>query len=265
MSRATVMLTLLWIRDCTKNFFQSGKPTSSNGHTPAIVETLRIELLNGLMGPASGSLITVISKSGEKIMRRVFSGFQPILALRPSSEKTAHRGHESIIRILLDFGVKDLNSRYKSGHTPLLHAESMWHTKIVKLLLRTGIPDPNCQNAGAHETIMGGHRWPLPVKQTGKMDSSLEDQVGFTLLTYATEYGNEHIIKLLLDASDPRAAKTATTELEIFAATRATPELQPVHEGPVVEATPSELVSRTSPKDIVRLRWRNNPALNPQH
>lgn len=97
------------------------------------------------------------------------------------------------------------------------------------------------------------------------MDSSLEDQVGFTLLTYATEYGNEHIIKLLLDASDPRAAKTATTELEIFAATRATPELQPVHEGPVVEATPSELVSRTSPKDIVRLRWRNNPALNPQH
>ncbi|RDH25663.1 hypothetical protein M747DRAFT_336333 [Aspergillus niger ATCC 13496] len=122
---------------------------------------------------------------------------------------------------------------------------------------------------------MFGHRWPLPVKlvmkrslpllETGKMDSSLEDQDGFTPLTYATEYGNERIIKLLLDASDPRAAKTATTELEIFAATRATPELQPVHEGPVVEATPSELVSRTSPKDIVRLRWRNNPALNPQH
>ncbi|EHA27916.1 hypothetical protein ASPNIDRAFT_184506 [Aspergillus niger ATCC 1015] len=65
----------------------------------------------------------------------------------------AHRGHESIIRILLDFGVKDLNSRDKSGHTPLLHAASMWHTKIVKLLLRTGIPDPNCQNAGGQTPL----------------------------------------------------------------------------------------------------------------
>ncbi|GLA22270.1 hypothetical protein M752DRAFT_339996 [Aspergillus phoenicis ATCC 13157] len=105
----------------------------------------------------------------------------------------------------------------------------------------------------------------LPLLETGKLDPSLEDQDGFTPLTYATEYGNKRIIKLFLDASDPRAAKTATTELEMFAATRATPELQPVNERTVVEAKPSELVSRTSPRDVVRLRWRKNPALNPQH
>ncbi|GKZ76797.1 ankyrin repeat domain-containing protein 34B [Aspergillus niger] len=82
------------------------------------------------------------------------------------------------------------------------------------------------------------------------MDPSLEDQDGFTPLTYATEYMNERIIKLLLDASDPRVAKTALQNLEIFAATRATPELQPVNERPMLEAKPSDLVSRTSPKDI---------------
>ncbi|GKZ37488.1 hypothetical protein AbraIFM66950_009038 [Aspergillus brasiliensis] len=140
--------------------------------------------------------------------------------------RAAHRGHDSVIQILLDFGVKDLNSRDKYGRTPLLHAVLRGHVKSVKSLLSTGIPDPNSRDADGqtplaqasyhgHDEIVRllleypaidpnardnyGHRWPLP---TGKVDPNSEDQDGFTPLTHATESGNEHIIKLLLDASD---------------------------------------------------------------
>ncbi|PWY94171.1 ankyrin, partial [Aspergillus sclerotioniger CBS 115572] len=60
--------------------------------------------------------------------------------------RAAYHGHENIIRILLDFGVTDLDSKDKYGRTPLSHAVLTRHDNVVKLLLSTGIPDPNCRD-----------------------------------------------------------------------------------------------------------------------
>jgi hypothetical protein len=80
----------------------------------------------------------------------------------------ATRGHEAVVRLLLDTGKVDAESKDASGRTPLLYAAAYGHETVVRLLL-----------------------------DTGKVDAESKDSYGQTSLSYAAENGHEAVVKRL--------------------------------------------------------------------
>ena len=84
--------------------------------------------------------------------------------------RAARRGNESVVKLLLDTGKAEFNSKdILSGRTALSWAASEGHERVVKMLLGTG-----------------------------KVEVNSKDQDGRTALWLAVESGNEGIVKLLL-------------------------------------------------------------------
>ncbi|MCJ1348152.1 hypothetical protein MMC31_006383, partial [Peltigera leucophlebia] len=81
----------------------------------------------------------------------------------------AEKGHEDVVRLLLDTGMTNLDTSGEYGETPLQGAARQGHWTIVKLLLATG-----------------------------KVDVNKEDGYGRTPLSFATEIGNKDMVELLL-------------------------------------------------------------------
>lgn len=80
----------------------------------------------------------------------------------------ARNGHEGIVRLLLDTGKVDADSKDSRGVTPLSWAVGYGHEAVVKLLLKTG-----------------------------NVDVDLKDSYGQTPLSRATARGHEAVTKLL--------------------------------------------------------------------
>lgn len=83
----------------------------------------------------------------------------------------AKKGHEDVVRLLLDTGKTDLDARDNDGQTPLLWAARNGHVTIVKLLLATEKVDVNAK---------GKNSW--------------------TPLSWATEGGHKDVVEVLLKA-----------------------------------------------------------------
>ena len=81
----------------------------------------------------------------------------------------AWNGHEAVVKLLLDTGKVDVDSKSESGQTPLLYAAWNGREAVVKLLL-----------------------------DTGKVDVDSKSESGQTPLLYAAENGREAVVKLLL-------------------------------------------------------------------
>jgi ankyrin repeat protein len=82
----------------------------------------------------------------------------------------ANRGHEAVVKLLLETGKVDVDSKDDSGKTALWQAVQGRHDTVVKLLL-----------------------------ETGKVDVDLRDNLGRTSLSWTAERGNEAVVKLLLE------------------------------------------------------------------
>ena len=80
----------------------------------------------------------------------------------------AQRGHEAIVKLLLETGKVDVNSRGTLGQTPLSWAAERGHEAVVKLLL-----------------------------EIGKVDVDSRDMSGQTPLSRAAQGGHEAVVKLL--------------------------------------------------------------------
>ncbi len=52
--------------------------------------------------------------------------------------QAAMNGHEAVVRLLLETGKVDINSRDGKSGTPLSHAAENGHDAVVKLLLASG-------------------------------------------------------------------------------------------------------------------------------
>jgi ankyrin repeat protein len=83
----------------------------------------------------------------------------------------AEKGHEDVVRLLLDTGKTDLDAKDDYGQTPLLVAARNGHGAIAKLLLATG-----------------------------EINVHTEDRDGWTPLSWATEGGYKDVVELLLKA-----------------------------------------------------------------
>lgn len=94
----------------------------------------------------------------------------------------AKKGHEDVVRLLLDIGKTELDAIDDNGKTPLIWAASEGHETIVKLLLGTGIVDVNAR-----------------------------DYEHWTPLSWATERGDKDMVELLLKAGAKTDIKYTVT------------------------------------------------------
>ena len=118
----------------------------------------------------------------------------------------ASRGHENMVKLLLDTGKVNTNHRDINGKTALMSAAEQGHTAVVKLLLDRGmggvtLKDKQGQTAlflavdNAHEQVVE------LLLSSGKIDiNTLNlDKDSRTALSRATETGNEALVARLLD------------------------------------------------------------------
>jgi ankyrin repeat protein len=82
----------------------------------------------------------------------------------------AIKGHEAVVRLLVDSGKADVDAMCDSHQTPLLYAVDYGNEAVVRLLI-----------------------------STGKADADLKDINGRTPLSYAAENGDESIVRLLIN------------------------------------------------------------------
>jgi ankyrin repeat protein len=129
----------------------------------------------------------------------------------------AASGHESAVKLLLETGPVDVNSKDRrldwrinpSDHrfhwTPLFWAVESGNEVVVKLLLETGQVDVDFKDSRQGRTTLSwaaqsGHEAVVKVLlETGQFDFDSKDYRGWTPLSWAAGCGNEAVVKLLLE------------------------------------------------------------------
>jgi hypothetical protein len=119
----------------------------------------------------------------------------------------AEKGHEATVKLLLDTGEVDADSKdTRYGQTPLSWAAEKGHEATVKLLLDTGEVDADSKDTRYGQTPLSwaaekGHEATVKLLlDTGEVDADSKDtRYGQTPLSWAAEYGHETTVKLLLD------------------------------------------------------------------
>jgi ankyrin repeat protein len=119
----------------------------------------------------------------------------------------AEKGHEAVVKLLLETGEVDVDSKdTAAGRTPLSWAAREGHEAVVKLLLETGKIDVDSKDTYSGRTPLSwaagkGHEAVVKLLlETGKVDVDLKDTAaGQTPLSWAAEKGHEAVVKLLLE------------------------------------------------------------------
>jgi ankyrin repeat protein len=116
----------------------------------------------------------------------------------------AENGHEAVVKLLLETGKVDVDSKDTWGRTPLWRAAENGHEVIVKLLLETGKVDVSSKDTWGRTPLWSaaGNEHEAIVKlllETGKVDVGSKDTRGRTPLSWAAENGHEAVVKLLLE------------------------------------------------------------------
>ncbi|KAL5327092.1 hypothetical protein ACEPPN_004783 [Leptodophora sp. 'Broadleaf-Isolate-01'] len=121
-------------------------------------------------------------------------------------------GHKAVVKLLLETGRADVNSKDYDSQTLLLWAVKEGHEAVVKLLLEKGAQIEGTDNYGRTPLSWAteeGHE--AVVKLLLEKGAQIEGTEGYdrTPLSWATEKGHEAVVKLLLekgaqiDATDP--------------------------------------------------------------
>ncbi|RFU31833.1 hypothetical protein B7463_g4512, partial [Scytalidium lignicola] len=113
------------------------------------------------------------------------------------------QGHEAVVKFLLEIDKVNVNSKDIYGQMPLLYAVKNGHEAVVKLLLKTGKVNVNSKDTYGQTPLLyatkNGHEAIVKLLlKTGKVDVNSKDTYGQTPLLYAAGEGNKAIVKLLL-------------------------------------------------------------------
>ena len=116
----------------------------------------------------------------------------------------AERGHEAVVKLLLETGKVDVDSKDSNGRTPLSRAAEGGHEAVAKLLLETGKVDVDSKDSNGRTPLLraaeGGHEAVVKLLlKTGKVDVDSKDSNNRTPLLRAAEGGHEAVVKLLLE------------------------------------------------------------------
>ncbi|KAI9766762.1 MAG: hypothetical protein M1839_004766 [Geoglossum umbratile] len=116
----------------------------------------------------------------------------------------ARNGHQAVVKLLLDMDRVDPDSKDSYGQTPLSWAASKGHEAVVKLLLDIDSFDPDSKDSYGQTPLSwaAGNGYEAVVKLLLDMDSfdpDSKDTDGRTPLSWAAGDGHEAVVKLLLD------------------------------------------------------------------
>lgn len=118
---------------------------------------------------------------------------------------------EAVVRLLLDTGKVDINSRDKRGRSPLSWAAGSGDGVMVKLLVDTGRADVDARDIDEKTPLLwaaiDGHEAVVKLLvATGKVDVDARDKSGRTPLLWATIGGHDAVARLLSNASKVNVA-----------------------------------------------------------
>jgi ankyrin repeat protein len=116
----------------------------------------------------------------------------------------AKNGHEAVVKMLLETGKVDVNSKDIRGQTPLSGAAKNGYLAVVKILLDTGKVDVDSEDDISRTPLSwaaeNGHLAVVKMLlETGIVDVDSEDDIGQTPLSRAAEDGQEAVVKMLLE------------------------------------------------------------------
>ncbi|KAI9658357.1 MAG: hypothetical protein M1821_002490 [Bathelium mastoideum] len=116
----------------------------------------------------------------------------------------ACEGHEAVVRLLLDTSAIDVDSKDEQGCTPLFFAIEEAHGEIVRLLLNTGKVDFDSKDSlgwtPLSRAAREGHEAVVRLLlSTDRIDINSRDYDGRTPLWWAATLGHEAVVKLLID------------------------------------------------------------------
>jgi ankyrin repeat protein len=121
----------------------------------------------------------------------------------------AEQGHGSVLRLLVEQGITEVDGKDQDGRTPLSGAAANGHEAVVKLLLdssekveidsrdQDGRTPLSRAAANGHEAVVK-----LLLDSSEKVEIDSRDQDGRTPLSRAAANGREAVVKLLLDSSE---------------------------------------------------------------
>ncbi|KAF5539776.1 nucleoside phosphorylase domain-containing protein [Fusarium napiforme] len=126
---------------------------------------------------------------------------------RTALSYAAEKGHERVVKLLLDKVGLDVDSNDKGDRTPLWWAAMRGHEAIVKLLLDTGKVDVDAQDRKGRSplrcAVERGHEAIVELlHDVGNCDPNIQDEIGQTALCWAVERGQKAMVRLLLNMSD---------------------------------------------------------------
>jgi ankyrin repeat protein len=117
----------------------------------------------------------------------------------------AESGHEAVVKLLVETGQADVDSKDYKGRTPLSWAAGNGHEATVKLLVKTGQADVDSKDNNGRTPLWwaarNGHEATVKLLVgTGQADVDSKDKnFGQTPLSWAAENGHEAIAKLLVE------------------------------------------------------------------
>jgi ankyrin repeat protein len=169
-----------------------------NGHVAVVKRLLkagaRIDVADDIGGTAlsyavCSGLLTLLFRKGIKAGPED----ETRVALLVSA---VEKGHEAVVKLLLETGKIDLELKDGNGRTPLSCAVERGSVAIVQLLLAEGAKTGVALLTSAVEK---GHEADVKLLlKTGKIDLELKDGDGRTPLSCAVERWSETVVQLLL-------------------------------------------------------------------
>ncbi|KAJ5887721.1 hypothetical protein N7495_007762 [Penicillium taxi] len=116
----------------------------------------------------------------------------------------ASGGHNAVVKMLLDTGRVDVDSKDTNGRTPLSWAARDGHVAVVKMFLDTGRVDVDSKDTNGRTPLSwaasGGHNAVVKMLlDTGRVDVDSKDTNGRTPLSWAARDGHVAVVKMFLD------------------------------------------------------------------
>ena len=119
----------------------------------------------------------------------------------------ARRGHEGVLRVLLELSDVNLHKADKRRRTPLLLAAESGHEGVVKILLKQSDANPNTMDDWSRTPLLlaaeNGHEGVVRVLlQRNDVNPNTAAKWSRTPLLLASENGHEEVVKILLGRND---------------------------------------------------------------